>query len=350
MRKQPLVVTTFLMLGLVSMGAAAAPPAPTHAVAPHTSAHPATPRASTRSAVPRRAGSRAPYQSIEVRIRTRDGQTLAGTLTIPPGTGKRPAMLLLSTADKTDRDGTSAHGFYKPYRQIADTLSRSGIAVLRLDDRGTGKSTGRLDTLTTFERAGDARDALAFLRARPGIDRRRIGLLGHSEGATLAEMIASEDTSLRALIVMASTAHVGRSVWEWRERRGLMGAPASPSVREKMFRASLQQWRQRITTDRWAKFFDEYDPMVAARKIHTPTLILQGDEDLSCPPSDADALGGALRSAGNSEVTVQHLVGVDHAFLRVRDFDQGVAYGEGAYHLTSNVLGRIVAWAVPHLR
>src|SRR5213076_173473 len=111
------------------------------------------------------------------------------------------------------------------------------------------------------------------LRARPGIDSKRIGLLGHSEGATIAEMIASEDSSLslRALVLMASTAHVGRNVWEWRERRGLMGAPASPGVRAKMFSASLAQWKKRLITDRWAKFFDEYDPLVAARRIHTPT-------------------------------------------------------------------------------
>ncbi|HTM58695.1 MAG TPA: alpha/beta fold hydrolase [Candidatus Udaeobacter sp.] len=297
-----------------------------------------------------RAGPATPYRSLEVRVRTRDGQTLGGTLTLPAGTGRRPAVLVLSTADTTDRDGTGGHGFYRPYRQIADTLSRNGIAVLRLDDRGVGRSTGRLDTLDTADRAEDARDALKFLRARPEIDARRVGIVGHSEGASIAEMVATGDTAVRALVVMGSPAYIGRETWEWRERRGLKSAPYSPAVREKLFKSALVQWQARIAKDRWARFFDSYDPLVAARKVRAPILILQGDEDLACPPASADVLAGAIRGAGNDDVTVQHLVGVDHAFLRVRDFDQGVAYGEGAYRLGSNVLGRIVAWMVPHLK
>src|SRR5438094_8852813 len=71
-----------------------------------------------------RAAPRSPYRSLEVRVHTRDGQTLGGMLTLPGGTGKHPAVLVLSTADTTDRDGTGGHGFYRPYRQIADTLTR----------------------------------------------------------------------------------------------------------------------------------------------------------------------------------------------------------------------------------
>ena len=137
---------------------------------------------------------------------------------------------------------------------------------------------------------------------------------------------------------------------EARERRQLKAVPVPAGVKEKMFQEAMAAWSEHLLTDRWAKFFDEYDPLATARRIHTPVLILQGNEDVSCPPANADALAAALRTSGNADVTVRHLLGVDHAFLRVRDFQQGVAYGERAYLLSSDVLGDIVSWTVPRLR
>ena len=325
----------FPLAALILLASGAAP------IPKHAAAH---------SATPRPAGSHpAPYRSVEVRVRTRDGQTLAGTLTLPAARGKRPAMLLLSSADATDRDASNMHGLYHPFGQIADTLSRHGIAVLRLDDRGVGRSTGRLDTLNTAERANDARDALAFLRARPEIDRRRVGLLGHSEGGLIAMMLAAEDTSLHAVVLMAATAHAGRQVVEWQERYAVAKGSVVPALRSRLVNEAMVDWEKRLAKDRWAAFFDRYDPLMTARKVRAAVLILQGNADTSCPPAEADALGSALRSAGNSEVAVQHLEGLDHAFLHLRDFENGVAHGDASFLLSSDVLARIVNWAVPRL-
>jgi dipeptidyl aminopeptidase/acylaminoacyl peptidase len=308
---------------------------------------PAKPPASHATTKPKAA---APYRSVEVRVRTRDGQTLAGTLTLPLGASRSPAMLLLSSAEAQDRDASNVHGAYHPFRQIADTLSRNGIAVLRLDDRGKGGSSGRLDTLNTAERANDARDALAFLRARRDIDSKRLGVLGHSEGGLIAAMLAAEDTSLRALVSMAATAHPGHGVVEWIARYTIAQQNVAPAVRAQMFQREMQAWRQRIETERWAAYFDTYDPSATARRVLAPALLLQGTADTSCQPSEVNALNMMMRAGGNADVTVQMLDGYDHAFLRIRDFTEGVPYGDGAYLLSSEVLGPIVTWSVKHLR
>ena len=301
--------------------------------------------------VARRAGAALPYTSIAVRVRTRDGQILTGTLSVPRAGIRHPAMLLLSAAEAQDRDASNIHGLYRPFRQLADTLARNGIAVLRLDDRGMGGSSGRLDTLTTAERADDARDALAFLRARREINAARLGVLGHSEGGLIATMLAAEDTSLKALICMATTAGTGRQAIEWIARYAIAQANVLPAVRGQLFQREIQVWRQRIETDRWAAFFDTYDPSEASRRVRTPVLLLQGTADTSCPPDEARRISIIMQNAaGNSDVTTVLLDGYDHAFLRSRDFDQGVPRNDRAYLLSGEVLAPIVSWSVKHLR
>jgi len=292
----------------------------------------------------------APYRSVEVQVTTRDGQTLAGTLTLPKGVAKPPVMLLLSSATRSDRDASGLHGPYHPFRQISDTLSRNGIAVLRLDDRGAGGSTGSIDSMNTAERANDARDALAFLKQRPDVDPRRIGVLGHSEGGQIAGIVAAEDTTIRAVILMATSAHIGRNIIEWEQRYSVQSARILPMAREREFQKAMAAWKRHAADDHWAAFFDTYDPLPTMTKVRAPVLILQGTADVSCPEAEADVLSAAIKNAGNPDVTLQKVVGVDHAFLRLSGFQNGVAYGDGAYLVTSVALGAIAGWSVKHLR
>jgi Dipeptidyl aminopeptidases/acylaminoacyl-peptidases len=134
----------------------------------------------------------APYTAEEVKVRTTAGLTLAGTLTLPTGRrGTRlPAVVLITGSGPEDRDEASPllPDGYRPFREIADTLSRRGIAVLRLDDRGVGGSDAGPAAATSSDFADDVRAAVAWLRARPEIDPTRVGLVGHSEGAIIAPM------------------------------------------------------------------------------------------------------------------------------------------------------------------
>jgi len=150
----------------------------------------------------------APYTAEEVRILTPKGYHLAGTLTLPvTGNPPYPAMLLITGSGPQERDFLQNRrkpvNKYRPFRQIADAISRKGIAVLRMDDQGTGCSEGdRLENVTIQERADDSRAGIAFLRRRHDIDGSRIGLLGVSEGANIGPMIAASDPAIRAVVMM----------------------------------------------------------------------------------------------------------------------------------------------------
>ena len=122
-----------------------------------------------------------PYREEEVVFRnTVENFDLAGTLTIPEGTGPFPAVVLITGSGQQDRNETIFG--HKPFMVIADYLTRNGIAVLRYDDRGAGRSKGMVTNATSLTFAGDASAAVAYPRERPEIDSKKIGLAGHSEG------------------------------------------------------------------------------------------------------------------------------------------------------------------------
>ena len=128
----------------------------------------------------------APYEAIAVTVPSPAGHTLAGTLTLPKGASRAhpvAAIVTITGSGPEDRDeALPGVDGYRPFRQFADSLGRRGIAVLRMDDRGYGESTGKHKGATSADFADDIRAGLAYLRTRPEIDAKRLGLLGHSEG------------------------------------------------------------------------------------------------------------------------------------------------------------------------
>jgi uncharacterized protein len=142
-----------------------------------------------------------PYLEQEVVIENRkDGVTLAGTLTSPSTPGPHPAVVLISGSGPQDRDETIAG--HRPFLVLADRLTRSGITVLRYDDRGFQKSTGNFQRATTRDFVTDALAACDFLKSRPDVDAKRIGLIGHSEGGLVAPTaaVASDDVAFIVLL------------------------------------------------------------------------------------------------------------------------------------------------------
>jgi dienelactone hydrolase len=147
----------------------------------------------------------APYTAEEVKVAGPGGITLGGTLTKPKNArGPLPAIVTITGSGQQDRDEyVPIAGGVRLFRALADTVSRRGIAVLRLDDRGLGASTGDFHLATSADFADDIRAGVAYLRARPDIDPARIGLVGHSEGGMIGPMIAATDPKIRALVTMA---------------------------------------------------------------------------------------------------------------------------------------------------
>lgn len=259
----------------------------------------------------------APYAAEDVKAVTPAGHTLAGTLTLPRDVkGRVPAIVLISGSGPQERD-ESIMSRYRPFRDIAHALSRRGLAVLRYDDRGAGESTGEATDATTADFAEDVRALLAYLRGRPDIDARRLGVVGHSEGAMIGPMVAAEDRGVRALVLIAGPAWTGRRILESQFRYLVEHNPAiRPEARDSAVAAQLARADSARAGLPWLRFFYDYDPLPTARRVRTPVLILQGATDRQVAAEQADELARAFRAGGNRDVSVRVFPEVNHLLLR----------------------------------
>jgi alpha-beta hydrolase superfamily lysophospholipase len=292
----------------------------------------------------------APYSAQEVTLRTPAGLSLAGTLTIPRrARGARvPAVVLITGSGAQDRDENSpALETWRPFREIADTLSRRGIAVLRLDDRGVGGSDAGTDTATSADFADDVRAALAWLRARPEIDPARVGLVGHSEGGIIAPMIAATDPRLRAVVLIAGSASRGRDILT-RQRRYVIDADTSlsPARRDSLFAAATMEADSAFAAPGWLRFFADYDPLVTVRRVRAPVLILQGESDRQVPADEARRLATALREAGNRRVTLRTFPRMNHLLVEDAIGDPRRYVALPGYAVRKDLLGALADWLV----
>lgn len=299
------------------------------------------------------APSDAPYTAEEVVVHTAAGLKLSGTLTIPRArpTGRAPAIVTITGSGPEDRDeeSTALKG-YRPFRELADTLGRRGIAVLRLDDRGVNGSDMGPRTATSQDFADDIRAGVAYLRTRVEIDPARIALVGHSEGGIIAPMIASTDPKLRAMVLMAGTASTGRDILRAQQVYGVDSmAHLTGAAREDALARAAKATDSLAASMAWMKFFIEYDPKIIARQVKTPVLILQGATDRQVPPSEADKLAAAFRAGGNSRVTVRVFPATNHLF--VADATGSFDYGKlPSLRVRPEVLGAIADWLSEQFR
>lgn len=260
----------------------------------------------------------APYGSEEVVVRTTAGHQLAGTLTRPTAaTGRVPAVITITGSGAQDRDEyLGIAGGVRIFRQVADTLGRRGIAVLRLDDRGVGGTGGDVNG-TSADFADDIRAAVAFLRARGDIDPGRIALVGHSEGGMIAPMVAATDPTLAAIVLMAGPAYSGREIIEYQVRNGLRADTTLTGARlDSAARAALAEFDSTTAKAPWMRFFLAYDPLPTIRRVRQPVLILHGATDQQVRPEEARILARELEAAGNRRVTLAIVPDRNHLFLR----------------------------------
>lgn len=265
------------------------------------------------------------YTAEEVRIPAPAGYILAGTLTLPSDRPPPfPAVMLITGSSPQNRDMTGHWAWpackYKPFRQIADVLSKNGMAVLRADDRGYGCSGGGpLLEATIPERVDDNRAALEYLRRRPEIDSKRIALLGLSEGGNIGPIIAASDPTIRALVIMAGCATNG---WKIMEHQFRYEIERDENLTEKEKQEALAKRMKGLRSavrageaNPWFESFLAYMPLPTAKRVHCPVLILQGDKDAHVPVEHAHYLAQAMRSGGNEDVTVRIFENINHPFL-----------------------------------
>jgi uncharacterized protein len=241
---------------------------------------------------------------------------------------------------------------YRPFRQFADALSTAGVAVLRLDDRGTGASTGDFGTATSADFAEDIRSALDHLRGRSDVDGTRLGLVGHSEGGLIAPLVAANDPALRAIVLIAAPARTGREIIHFQQRFAIESSPAIPvASRDSAVAAARVQLDSIAATQPWLRFFLDHDPLrVAGTLDRVPVLILHGETDRQVTAEQAADLAEAFRSAGNPDVTVRVFEGLNHLMVPDPDGNPAGYTTLPDRSVAREVLDELVDWTTARLR
>ena len=289
-----------------------------------------------------------PYRVSEVTFRNpASRQNLGGTLTLPAGEGPFPGVVLVSDLGPQGREGEVSG--YRMFGQLADYLSRHGIAVLRFDDRGVGKSGGNYDNATTADLMTDAQAALAFLRTRPLVSPQRVGLLGHGEGANVALLAAAVPGRAPAFVVsLAGYGQSGYSVLlrQQNEIMRLTGAnaaevkaaqdvysrtvsiirqtPDNAAASAKVaallsgantgINATMARARAAQLTSPWSRYFFDFSPLTQLSKVQCPVLLLNGTADLQVSAKrNMTPLRRGLHSAHHS-ISAYRLDAVNHLF------------------------------------
>ena len=303
-----------------------------------------------------------PYTVTDVKFENVAAKVkLAGTLTTPKGDGPFPCVVLVSGSGPQDRDeGLLGH---RPFLVVADHLTRHGIAVLRYDDRGVAKSTGKFSKATSDDFADDALSAVAYLKTRPEIDAKRIGIAGHSEGGLIAPICAAKSKDVSFVVLLAGTGMsgaelmplqgklialasgasaedaeaqarenaaifalvvAGKSDAEIREQirlavlRQLASDPASKDMSEAERATKAEQLAQEQSAELlgpWFRRFLVLDPRENLVKVTCPVLAMNGEKDLQVPPKEnLSRIERALKEGGNRDVTIVELPGLNHLF------------------------------------
>jgi len=285
------------------------------------------------------------------------GVLLAGTLSTPHGKGPFPAAVLIPGSGSHDRDETLFG--HKPFLVIADYLTRRGIAVLRVDDRGVGGSTGSKPQSNDHGMAGDVRAGVAFLGTQPDIDPRKIGLIGHSEGGLIAPLAAANSHTIAFVVLLAGPGVPGEQIlreqnalilrslhadpaliaWTGKQQAQtfaiLSSTPDNAQAKAKLdallqtasasmpaelqphaaeYRANFAAQEQIVLTP-WFRGFLASRPAAVLAQVHCPVLALGGAKDLQVPAAqNLRAIAQALKAGGNADVTVREMPGLNHLF------------------------------------
>ena len=301
-----------------------------------------------------------PYLEKEVSFtNVEQGFSLGGTLTLPEGEGPFPVAILVSGSGSQNRD-EEIFG-HKPFKLLADQLTRKGIAVLRYDDRGVGSSGGSAAESTTGDFAGDARSAFDYLLNNNKIDHSKIGIIGHSEGGMIAFMLASSHEDIAFIISLAGPGVDGKTILlEQSDYINRMSGVDSAILEDNRIvmsavydimiaNESYQVWEEQVidftskfyvdqaagnyseedieqikrnllgsipaSAYAWMRYFVMFDPTPLFESIKCPVLALNGEKDCQVlAEKNIQSIKNGLLTAGNSNTLTMILPGLNHLF------------------------------------
>ena len=314
-----------------------------------------------------------PYETEDVEWDAAEGVHLAGTITRPKGDGPHPAIVFVSGSGQQDRDETIMG--HRPFAVIADRLARAGVASLRYDDRGVGKSTGDLESLTITKEAEDAESAFDQLRKADAIDPARVGILGHSVGGLIAPMIASKRPDDVAFVVLVAGPGVKGTELHARQVEALLKAQKAPQaaidaakagngamyavvekggdadeIKKVLGEAGLSgpalDAQAKLVASPWFREFLTNDPVPALKKTKCPVLVLSGDLDLQVvAEQNVPAIEAALKAGGNQDVSTHTFEGLNH-LLQPAKTGTPEEYGQIEKTIDDKALAEIESWIV----
>ena len=278
-------------------------------------------------------------------VNEKEGNTLAGTLTIPEGEGPFPAMVLVSGSGQQNRDEELMN--HRPFWVIADYMARCGIAVLRYDDRGMGGSGGDVYNSTSIDFSYDAEAAFDFLRNQKLIDASKVGILGHSEGGIINFMVAERRPEVAFLVSLAGPAVNGIEMLKEQQKAilrasgmteeaiqfssnanaqlfDIVEASSNREEADSLMRQLVQGWgyNEELTeqtvsemTMPWMYYFLKYDPTEAIAQTQCPALLLNGSKDLQVIASqNLPAYEKIIAEHDKTNLTLREVPDLNHLF------------------------------------
>jgi hypothetical protein len=318
--------------------------------------------------------------------------TYGATLTYPNDNKRYPLVILITGSGRQDRDETIFD--HKPFAVMADYLTKKGFAVLRVDDRGAGKSTGDFGKSTTADFALDVEEHLRYVKSLPMIDSTKIGLLGHSEGGLIAPMVAAQNKSVAFIVLMAgpgieitqlmavqnemvlksaginqpsidayiplykqlmktiiaidnnedAISQSKKIVKEWFSKTDKTFVKSTTNISSE---ADINQFAttmaQTLSTP-WWKFFAAYNPQPSLQKVKCPVLAINGSADIQVPAAvSLRGIEAALKKGGNKQFTTKQFEGLNHLFQKCTKCTVP-EYGELETTIEPEVLDTIGNW------
>jgi dipeptidyl aminopeptidase/acylaminoacyl peptidase len=328
-----------------------------------------------------------PYDEEEVSYRNeKDNIKISGTLTVPRGGGRYPAALLITGSGSQDRNETIAG--HRPFLVLADHLTRNGIAVLRVDDRGIGGTDIGSLSATSENYAEDVLAGVGFLKQRKEIDPKMIGLIGHSEGGMIAPMAAARSNDVSFIVLLAGPGQRGEDIIytqielihkaqgthidtirhtvalskkinsivktetdakrvEQRINEEIAAYDRTlGDLQKKLFEPAVGAVKAFMPMYKtpWYRYFITFDPLPVLKNVRVPVLALNGELDLQVAAKEnLDLIGAGLKAGGNEDVTVRAFPKLNHLF-QTSQTGSLAEYGQIEETISPDVLKTVSDW------
>ncbi|HEX6181834.1 MAG TPA: alpha/beta fold hydrolase, partial [Chitinophagaceae bacterium] len=320
------------------------------------------------------------------------------TITTPQGNGSFPAVILITGSGQQNRDEEIAG--HKPFAVIADHLTRKGFIVLRVDDRGVGQSTGEVNAATSLDFYADVSAGIDYLKSRKETDKRRIALIGHSEGGMIAQMQAAQRKDIAAIVLLAAPgisgadvlieqnkeyftvaglpkdhvakyielysllmeeakrqsnpdsvkAQVKRQVEDWVQRTPNNIVVATTGIMNEKRKAEFIEQFSATLSNPWIQYFIHYNPKEYIERISCPVFALNGSKDIQViSTSNLSAIEDALKKSRTKDYQTKEYDGLNHLFQKCKTCTTN-EYTVLDETISVEVLADIATWLTSKLR